>query len=567
MAMVRSNITSLVLFISLVACSPAQQEPPVAANTAAPIPATLPAPQGIEAELHQHIRILSSDEFGGRAPATPGEILTTNYLQEQFRALGLQPGNGDSYLQEVPVTEITADSNTVMSLRGSDYYADLQYASDMVIATYQEVPATGIIDSDLVFVGYGIVAPERNWNDYANVDVRGKTVVILVNDPGYATQDPELFNGNTMTWYGRWPYKYEEAARQGAAGAIIVHETGAAAYGWGVVRNSWTGPQIVLSAEDGGADQSPIIGWLTQDAARDLFEGAGLDFDGLITAAAQPGFQAVPIGDIKATASLSNVIHRSVSNNVIGVLPGTELPDETIVYTAHWDHLGTNPELPGDNIYNGALDNATGVAALLALARKFSEDPIPPKRSVVFLAVTAEESGLLGSQWYAENPLFPVAKTVANINIDGTMVSGLRHDVVVVGIGNSELEDYLSDAVALQDGRYISPEPHPERGSYYRSDHLNFARKGIPSLYASSGQDSVVNGREWGAAQSQDFTDNRYHSPADEYDPSWDLSGTIQDIELYFTIGHRLSQESSWPNWHTGNEFKAIRDASAAQRM
>lgn len=562
-----SMIFTTCLASLLLACSPEQQVTTPAPVATAAVPVATTEAERIGAELHQHIRVLASDEFGGRAPATPGEVLTTDYLQAQFRALGLQPGNGDSYLQEVPVTEITADSNVVLALRGSDYYADLRYADDMVVSTYQEVENTGITSSELVFVGYGIVAPERNWNDYANVDVVGKTVVILVNDPGYATKDPELFNGNTMTWYGRWPYKYEEAARQGAAGAIIIHETGAAAYGWDVVRNSWTGPQIVLSDANGHADQSPVIGWITQDSARDLFDGAGLDFDALVTAAAQPGFQAVPIGDIRASANLTNVIRRSTSNNVVAVLPGTERPQETIIYSAHWDHLGTNPELPGDQIYNGANDNATGVAALLSLARKFAENPLPPKRSVVFLAVTAEESGLLGSQWYGENPLFPVATTVANINMDALGTNDPMRDVVVVGYGSSELEDYLREAVALQEGRYVDPEPTPERGYYYRSDHLNFARQGIPALYAKSGQDSVIGGRERGAAQAQDYTDNRYHAPSDEYDPAWDFSGIAQDIELYFTIGHRLSQESSWPNWYEGNEFKSIRDASAAARQ
>lgn len=559
--------TATCLSALLFACKP---EPEVATPAPAPVAQmseTQTEAQRIAAELHEHIRVLASDEFGGRAPATPGEVLTTDYLQAQFRALGLQPGNGDSYLQEVPVTEITADSNVVLSLRGSDYYRDLRYAEDMVVSTYQELENTGIVDSELVFVGYGIVAPERNWNDYANVDVAGKTVVILVNDPGYATQDPAIFNGNTMTWYGRWPYKYEEAARQGAAGAIIIHETGAAAYGWDVVRNSWTGPQIVLTDANGHADQSPVIGWITQESARDLFDGAGLDFDALVSAAAQPGFQAVPIGDIRATANLTNVIRRSVSNNVVAVLPGSERPQETILYSAHWDHLGINPELPGDNIYNGANDNATGVAALLSLGRKFTEHPQPPQRSIVFLAVTAEESGLLGSEWYAENPLFPVETTVANINMDALGTNDPMKDVVVVGYGNSELEDYLRDAVALQEGRYVEAEQHPERGYYYRSDHLNFARQGIPALYAKSGEDSVIGGRERGAAQAQDYTDNRYHAPGDEYDAAWDLTGVAQDIELYFSIGHRLSQESSWPNWYEGNEFKAIRDASAAARQ
>lgn len=554
------------LLAALAACGPASQETATPATAAAGPSAPLSEAQRIEAALHRHISVLAADEFGGRAPASPGEVLTTNYLQEQFRQLGLQPGNGDSYLQEVAVTEITADSNTVLALRGSDYYKDLRYAGDMVIATYQEVPTTGIADSELVYVGYGIVAPEIGWNDYAGVDVRGKTVVMLVNDPGYATQNPELFNGNAMTWYGRWPYKYEEAARQGAAGAIIIHETGAASYGWDVVRNSWTGPQIVLSDANGGRDQSPVIGWVTQDSARNLFAGAGLDYEALVAAAAEPGFQALPIGDIRATASLTNTIRRSVSNNVIAVLPGTEQPGETIIYTAHWDHLGTNAELPGDNIYNGAYDNATGTAALLELARLFVEDPVPPRRSVVFLAVTAEESGLLGSQWYAENPLYPLARTVANINMDGMGVFGPMRDALIIGYGNSELEDYLRDAIATQEGRYVEAEPNPERGYYYRSDHLNFARHGVPALYIKHGEDSVANGHEWGTAQAQDYIDNRYHTPADEYDPEWDLSGAVQDIAILYQIGHRLSQETTWPNWYEGNEFRAIRDASAAAR-
>lgn len=551
----------------LAACSPEQPpEPPVPPEEPAQVEQPASATAQIEAELHRHIAVLASDEFGGRAPATPGETLTTNYLEEQFRAAGAQPGNGDSFLQEVPVTEITTASDAVLYLRGSDYIADLTYAEDMVVMTYHETESIEIADSELVFVGYGIVAPERGWNDYEGVDVRGKTVVMLVNDPGFATQDPSVFNGNSMTWYGRWPYKYEEAARQGAAGALIIHETAAASYGWDVVRNSWTGPQIRLSAENLGADQSSVIGWLTQDSARHLFNGAGLDFDALVASAAQPGFRAVPIGDIRASASLTSTIRRSTSNNVVAVIPGTERPEESVIYSAHWDHLGTNPELPGDNIYNGAVDNAAGTAALISLARLFSESNVPPKRSVVFLAVTAEESGLLGSQWYAENPVFPVATTVANINIDAPGVMGPMRDVVVVGYGSSELETYLQDAVATQEGRYIEPEPTPERGYYYRSDHLNFARQGIPALYASSGQDSVANGGEWGVAQSEDYNANRYHAPGDEYDPDWDLSGTALDIELYFNIGYRLSQESGWPNWNEGNEFKAIRDASAAQR-
>lgn len=517
----------------------------------------------VEAILHQHIAVLASDEYEGRAPATPGEEKTINYLQQQFEALGIAPGNGDSYFQSVSVTETTTASDAVLTMKGRDYEASFDYGSGMIVGSQQQIASIEVVDSDVVFVGYGIVAPERNWNDYAGIDVSGKTVVILVNDPGYATQDPELFNGNAMTYYGRWTYKYEEAARQGAAAALIVHETGPAGYGWEVVSSSWSGPQIGLQAANLNLDRVEIEGWLTLDSAEALFAGAGLDYQELKSAAAQRGFTAVPMGDIKASVSIENSVRVSESQNVIAMIPGTDRPEETIIYTGHWDHLGVNTELPGDNIYNGAVDNATGTAALLALARLHSQQA-PPSRSIVFLAVTAEESGLLGSQWYAEHPIFPLAKTVANINMDAMGVNGPARDIVVVGHGSSELENYLEAAVAEQD-RYIVPEPTPERGYYYRSDHFNFAKMGVPALYAESGEDNVEHGREWGAEQSQDYTDNRYHAPSDEYDPEWDLSGAAQDIFLYFNIANKLGQETTFPNWFEGNEFKAIRDSSRSE--
>lgn len=517
----------------------------------------------VEAILHQHIAVLASDEYEGRAPATPGEEKTINYLQQQFEALGIAPGNGDSYFQSVSVTETTTASDAVLTMKGRDYEASFDYGSGMIVGSQQQIASIEVVDSDVVFVGYGIVAPERNWNDYAGIDVSGKTVVILVNDPGYATQDPELFNGNAMTYYGRWTYKYEEAARQGAAAALIVHETGPAGYGWEVVSSSWSGPQIGLQAANLNLDRVEIEGWLTLDSAEAVFAGAGLDYQELKSAAAQRGFTAVPMGDIKASVNIENSVRVSESQNVIAMIPGTDRPEETIIYTGHWDHLGVNTELPGDNIYNGAVDNATGTAALLALARLHSQQA-PPSRSIVFLAVTAEESGLLGSQWYAEHPIFPLAKTVANINMDAMGVNGPARDIVVVGHGSSELENYLEAAVAEQD-RYIVPEPTPERGYYYRSDHFNFAKMGVPALYAESGEDNVEHGREWGAEQSQDYTDNRYHAPSDEYDPEWDLSGAAQDIFLYFNIANKLGQETTFPNWFEGNEFKAIRDSSRSE--
>ncbi|MGI9249725.1 MAG: M28 family metallopeptidase [Pseudohongiellaceae bacterium] len=516
----------------------------------------------IEGLLHEHTAVLSADEFGGRAPATEGEELTINYLREQFEALGVGPGNGDSYFQEVQVTEMTTGSDAVLQVRGDGYEASFEYGTEMMVGSLRQVSGVDVSDSEMVFVGYGVVAPERNWNDYDGLDVNGKTVVILVNDPGYATQDPALFNGNAMTYYGRWVYKYEEAARQGAAAALIVHETGPAGYGWDVVSGSWSGPQISLTAADRNAGRAAIEGWVTLDVAEALFAGAGLDYQELKVAAARPGFTAVPMGSLQASVSITNSVRTSTSRNVIARIPGSERPDETIIYTAHWDHLGTNPEGEGDNIYNGAADNASGTAALLALAYIHSQQPAP-QRSIVFLAVTAEESGLLGSKWYAENPVYPIAQTVANINMDNMNTFGKTHDVVVVGYNSSELENYLQEAAATQD-RYLAPEPTPERGYYYRSDHFNFAKVGVPALYAESGEDNVEHGREWGAQQAEDYIANRYHAPSDEYNPDWDFSGAAQDVFLYFHIANRLANEDSFPNWFEGNEFRSVRDASRA---
>ena len=533
----RTLTFGLLLLFGLSYCSEPATEAPEADSPTAAVVADDSPTADIEAMLHEHVAILASDEFEGRAPATPGEELTVDYLRDQFAALGVGPGNGDSYFQSVEVTEITAVGTPAMAIQGSE----------------------------LVFVGYGIVAPERNWNDYADIDVTDKTVVILVNDPGYASQDPDLFNGNAMTYYGRWTYKYEEAARQGAAAAIIVHETGPAGYGWGVVNNSWTGPQIGLTAANLNGDRAEIEGWVTQETAAAIFDGAGLNFQALQAEAAQPGFSAVPMSDLRLNVSVENSVRTSLSQNVIATIPGIARPEESIIYTAHWDHLGIVPDLEGDQIYNGASDNATGTAGLLALAYLHSQLP-PPDRSVVFLAVTAEESGLLGSQWYAEHPVYPIAKTVANINMDNMNTFGRTRDVVVVGARSSELEDYLDEAVAEQ-GRYLQSEPAPERGYYYRSDHFNFAKVGVPALYAESGEDNVEFGREYGAAQAQDYTDNRYHQPSDEYDPNWDMAGAAEDLLLYFNITSRLANETGFPQWYEGNEFKAIRDASADERQ
>jgi len=515
-------------------------------------------------ELSADIQVLSSDEFEGRGPASPGEDSTINYLRARFQEVGAQPGNGDSYFQQVPLVSITAEPSAILQVRGRGPTVRFDYADEFVAWTKRVVDSERIRNSEMVFVGYGIVAPENDWNDYEGVDVTGKTVVILVNDPGFATQDPDVFNGNAMTYYGRWTYKFEEAARQGAAGAFVIHETAPASYPWETVRNSWTGPQFALVDENNNMSRVAVEGWLHHETASTLFERAGLDYDSLKIAAQQSGFQAVSMGQT-ASVSLRNNVIRSVSNNVLALVPGSDRADEYIFYTAHWDHFGKKPELEGDQIFNGALDNATGISALVELAEAFVGLEQPQSRSMVFMAVTAEEQGLLGSAYYAANPIYPLDKTVAAINMDALNILGPMHDISIVGYGNSELDDYLVEAAAIQD-RVVNPETRPEAGSYYRSDHFNFAKVGVPALYTGSGVDHVEHGPEWTRERSEEYSANHYHQPSDEYDPNWDLSGAIDDIRLFFRIGYRLANETTFPNWNEGTEFKAIRDEMMAGR-
>ena len=510
--------------------------------------------------LSEHIQVLASDEFLGRAPASPGEEKTVNYLIEQFQKLGLRPGNGEGYTQEVPLAEITADPASAR-LEVQERLR-FRYGDEAIFWTKRLVPEVSVTESEVVFVGYGIVAPEFNWNDYAGVDVRGKTVVILVNDPGYATGDSTLFTGRAMTYYGRWTYKFEEAARQGAAAALIIHETGPAGYPWAVVQGSWSGPQFTLVNDQQNMDRCAIEGWLTYEAAQRLFELAGQDLEQLKAAAAQPSFQALPL-KLRLSAALRNTIREVRSRNVLALLPGRERPDEVVIYTAHWDHLGVDPSLPGDSIYNGALDNATGTAGLLALAQAFAALPEPPARSVLFLAVTAEEQGLLGSAYYATHPVFPPEKTVAVLNMDGLNVLGPMRDVTVIGYGMSELDDYAAVTAEAQ-GRYLRPDPEPEKGYYYRSDHFSFARVGIPALYLDAGIDHVEHGSDWTLQQRAEYVEQHYHKPSDEYNPAWDLRGAVDDLRLLFDIGYRLANSTDFPNWRTGTPFRALRDRQRA---
>jgi Zn-dependent M28 family amino/carboxypeptidase len=514
--------------------------------------------------LKQVTEKLSSDEFEGRKPTTAGEEKTVAYLIERMKAAGLEPGNKGSWVQDVPLVELDAKNVTPLTFSGGKGDAiSLNYRTDMVISTYQVTPKTQIKDSDVVFVGYGINAPERGWNDYAGVDVKGKTVVILINDPDWETKELKGdFGGRAMTYYGRWTYKYEEAARQGAAAAIIVHNTEPAAYGWNVVQSSWTGPQLEQDAPGNHMDQSKAIGWIQQDAAKQLFAKGGQDYAKLVAAAKTKGFKAVPFAGVKASVSFDSSIRRQASKNVIGILPGTEKKDEYVLYSAHWDHLGRCEKVNNDDICNGALDNASGTAALIAIAEA-QKKAGPTKRTMVFLAVTAEEAGLLGSKYYAENPVFPLSQTVGGVNMDGVNLNGPAKDFVFVGVGKSELEDLMKKLVE-REGRTVVPEPTPEKGFYYRSDHFSFAKLGVPMFYGESGEDLVNGGKEAGKKAADDYTENRYHQPSDQYDAKWDWTGAIQDLNLFYWLGRQLADGDTWPKWYKDAEFREIRDKSRA---
>ncbi len=521
------------------------------------------APDFPESSFRKHIEVLSSDAFEGRAPGTEGEQKTLAYLEQQFRAAGLKPGIGNSYLQPVPVVEITPHAEAAMRLAGpGGKLLELRSPDDVVVWTKRPVPASGIGNADVVYAGYGIVAPEYGWNDYAGLDVRGKLVLALVNDPGYATQDPKLFTGNAMTYYGRWDYKFAEAVRHGAAGLLVIHETKAAGYPWDVPRNGATKPQFDLRIDDYEARRLALEGWITADAASRVLAAAGMDFDVLQRASSVRGFKGKATG-VTASMAVRNDVRNTVSYNVVGKVPGSKRPDEAFVYTAHWDHLGkTANAKPGeDAIFNGAQDNATGVSALIELGRAFATTKPVPERSVMFVAVTAEESGLLGSEYFAAHPPVPVAQMVGGLNMDNLYSVGKTRDITVIGFGKSELEDDLRAAAAKQ-GRVPVPEPSPEKGFYYRSDHFNLAKAGVPMLYTKAGVDSPTLGADYGKKWLAEYTAKRYHQVSDEYSPDWDVSGTLQDLQLYYDVGLGIANSSRWPNWYPGVEFRAIRDAS-----
>ena len=567
-----TGLAPAALIVTLLTACGSEAPPPPATTTAPESAIATPAAPAsddpietaaeamTEAEYRRHIETLASDAFGGRAPATPGEDLTVAYLIEQFRALGLEPGNGDSYTQDVPLVRVTAVNSPGLVFRGEDGgELALDYGKDQVIWTRRQVDEASLEDSELIFVGYGINAPERGWNDYEGIDVTGKTVVMLVNDPGYATQDPELFNGNAMTYYGRWDYKYGEASRRGAAGAIIIHDTLPAAYGWNTVENSWTGPQLDGVLENQGMALSAVQGWIQKPHAETLFAMAGLDLDEMYAAAQQPGFRAVPM-PVTASARIENTTEPVLSRNVAALLRGSEAPDEVFIYMAHWDHLGTDPKLEGDQIYNGAMDNASGTAALLEIARAYTALPQAPRRSVLFLSVTAEEQGLLGSAHYAKNPLFPLENTVGGLNMDGMNNFGATRDITVVGLGMSDLDAYLQAAAAAQE-RVLEGDREAEKGFYYRSDHFELAKEGVPMLYPGGGYDDREKGVAYGMEKSLEYNRDHYHRVSDEYDLSWNVEGAMEDMEAFFRTGLDVANGDDWPNWKEGTEFKAKRDA------
>ena len=515
----------------------------------------------IESNIHRHVDLLASDEFEGRAPGTEGGEKTKKYLKNEFKKLGLSPIQNNFYL-EVPLSKMTVNLNeSFLSIANSKRANSqtLNAGSEVVYWTKRVNEAVSIRSSELVFVGYGIVAPEFGWNDYKNIDVTGKTVVMLINDPGFATEDANLFNGRAMTYYGRWTYKYEEAARQGADAVLIIHETAPAAYPWQVVETSWAGKQIDLKREDMGQSRVKVEGWITSEVAEDIFNQANLNLEQLKQDALSAEFQAVEMPGLTLDATLKNTIEYSMSHNVAAVKRGTKHPDEYILMMAHWDHLGMNDDQSGDNIYNGAVDNATGTAGLLELANYFSS--IESERSLLFLAVTAEESGLLGSQYFAEYPPIDLSNVVAGYNFDAVLPIGKTKDMIVVGYGASQLEDILKKELNKID-KYITPDPEPEKGFFYRSDHISLAKKGVPMLYADGGIDKVDGGRAAGKAIADKYTTIDYHQPSDEYDSTWDLSGFTEQLTITVNMVNYLANSNVWPEWYEGNEFKSIREES-----
>lgn len=546
----RYNLKSLIwliLFSLLVACSTKDNQVSQAEDS---INIT---------DMAAHVRTLASDEFEGRKPFTKGETLTIEYLAKEFKKIGLKAPYNGSYFQQVPMVEIASKPSESISLKTEKGILELNYIKDYLAETPHLIDEAIIENAEIVFAGYGIVAPEYNWNDYANIDAKDKIVLVLVNDPGFATQNPDLFNGNAMTYYGRWAYKYEEAARQGAKGIWVVHNTKAAGYPWQSLSNT-ASTNLYLQNENKNADQCLLTGWITEEACSKIFEHNNFDFETTKKEAESNDFKAFSL-NTHLNLTIKNTLRYDNSNNVVGIIEGKKRHDECIVYSAHWDHFGIGPEHNGDSIYNGAADNALALASMLETAKAFALAP-QPQRTVVFIAVTAEETGLLGSTYYANNGLFAPHKTVANLNYELPLPIGRMKDVTITGFGQSELDQYVERFAKEQD-RYVAPDQSPENGMYYRSDHFSFAKVGIPSLFIKGWQDSREHGKEWAKQKVEEYWETAYHKPTDEFDEATaDLSGNAEDAKLFFKIGWQLANESNFPAWSNSSEFKAIRNES-----
>jgi Zn-dependent M28 family amino/carboxypeptidase len=518
------------------------------------------AAKRIELEgLSQGIRDLAADSMGGRAPATIGEERTLSYLARRFEEIGLEPGGPDgSWLQEVSLVSLDSEIGAGAEVAGRGTARSLEPGVDFVAVSGGVAAEVELDSSPLVFAGYGIVAPEIGWNDFEGLDLDGRTVIVLVNDPGYSTGD-ERFNGRAMTYFGRWTYKYDEAVRQGAAGVMIVHQEGPAGYPWAVVKSGWSGPQFML-ASDEGASRPIVQGWFSEGVARAILAREGLDFDSLAAAAGRDDFRPAVL-EQGLSLSLRNEVKRSVSHNVVGRIRGRARPEEHVIYMGHWDHLGIDPGLEGDTIYNGALDNASGISGMLEVAEAFQSLPEAPDRSVVFLALTAEEQGLLGSRHYAADPMWPLRDAVAAINVDGLNIYGPTRDVLVVGYGRSEMDTVLAGAAARR-GRTLRPDAEPEKGYFFRSDHFEFAKRGVPAIYLGAGLEDLRYGEDWARARHEQYSAERYHKPGDEWDPAWNLEGAVEDLRLMFEVGLALADSDDWPAWVEGSEFRTVREES-----
>ncbi len=552
------------------ACSKAEAPAP-AASQPAPAAAAASAPPAVKidpASILERTKALSADEFEGRKPGTKGEELTVKYLEDEFRKLGLKPGHTDgTYVQKVPLVGITGSNTQPLTITKGTEKRTFKWSDEVVAWSKHVADSASIKDSDVIFAGYGVTAPEYNWDDFKDVDVKGKTIIVLVNDPQVpdaadgSKLDAKVFNGNAMTYYGRWTYKFEEGARRGAAGILIVHETGPAGYPFPVVQGNLN-EKFDLVTPDKNMGRASIEGWVTLDAAKAILKMGGQDFDALKKQALTRDFRPVPL-DLKASIAIKNTMRTLDSKNVLAKVEGSDprLRDEYVVYTAHWDHLGVVAPVNGDKIANGALDNASGVASLLEIARAFQTAEPKPKRSVLFLMVTAEEQGLLGSQYYSVTPVYPLNKTAANINIDGINQWGRTKDITVVGMGASDLDDVLREAATAQ-GRTLRPDPEPEKGFYYRSDHFNFAKQGVPALYVDTGIEFVDKPAGYSKQKRDEYTNKDYHAPSDEVKPDWDLTGAVEDAVLMFNVGYRVANTDRLPEWKPGNEFRAKREES-----